>query len=57
MIAIQSALQPHLNCPTDDYLARSRMKKQNVPGTDIEILTASSLLQTYLCVHQSRLRL
>ena len=46
MIAIESALKPHINSSLDDYLAHSGMKMQNVWGTDIEILTASSLLQT-----------
>ena len=46
MIAIESALRPHINSSLDNYLARSGMQNQNVWGTDIEILTASSLLQT-----------
>ena len=51
MIAIESALRPHMNSSLDNYLARSGMKNQNVWGTDIEILTASSLLQTDIFVY------
>lgn len=49
--AIENALRPHLNNSLGDYLAHSGMKKQNVWGTDIEILTASSLLQTDIYVY------
>ena len=51
MIAIESALRPHINSSLDNYLARSGMQNQNVWGTDIEILTASSLLQTDIYVY------
>ena len=51
MIAIESTLLPHINSSLDNYLARSGMKNQNVWGTDIEILTASSLLQTDIYVY------
>ena len=51
MITIENALRPHINCSLDNYIARSGMKEQNVWGTDIEILTASSLLQTDIYVY------
>ena len=51
MIAIESPLRPHMNSSLDNYLGRSGMIKQNVWGTDIEILTASSLLQTDIYVY------
>ena len=51
MTAIESALLPHINSSLNNYLARSRMKKENVWATDIEILTASSRLQTDIYVY------
>ena len=51
IITIESALRPHMNSSSDNYLVRSGMKKQFVWGMDIEILTASSLLQTDIYVY------
>ena len=51
MLAVEDALRPHLNSSLDDYLAHGGMKKQNIWGTDIVILTASSLLQTDIYVY------
>ena len=51
MIVIESAMRPRMNSSLDNYLGRSGMIKQNVFGTDIEILKASSLLQTDIYVY------
>ena len=51
MLKIESALQPHIKSSAYDYLARSGMRNDRVWGTDIEILSASSLLNTDIYVY------
>ncbi len=51
MKEIEFALQPHINCPLEDYLLNSKMASDKTWGTDIEILTASSLLDTDIYVY------
>lgn len=49
---IEFPLQPHINCSLEDYLLNSRILAcDKTWGTDIEILTASSLLDTDIYVH------
>ena len=42
----EHALLPHINGSVNEYLARTGMRNQQVWGTDIEIIAASSLLET-----------
>ena len=42
----EHALLAHMNGSVNEYLARTGMSNQHVWGTDIEILAASSLLET-----------
>ena len=42
----EQALLPHINGSVNEYLARTGMRNQQVWGTDIEIIAASSLLET-----------
>ena len=51
MIKIENALQPHIKTSVSDYLARSQMRNDRVWSTDIEILTATSLLNTDIYVY------
>ena len=51
MKEIEFALQPHINCPLEDYLLNSKIASDKTWGTDIEILTASSLLNTDIYVY------
>jgi hypothetical protein len=51
MKAIECSLLPHVGTPVDEYLTRTNMKHDGVWGTDIEILTASSLFCTDVYVY------
>ena len=48
---IENSLHPHINSSLEEYLVRTGMKNQSVWGTDIEILTACSLLETDIYVY------
>ena len=48
---IEAILQPHIDGNVRDYLARTRMATNTVWVTDIEILTAASLLGTDIFVY------
>ena len=47
----EQALLPHINGSVNEYLARTGMRNQQVWGTDIEIIAASSLLETDIYVY------
>ena len=51
MKSIETILQPHISGSVEDYLARSKMALETVWGTDIEILTAASLLKADIFVY------
>jgi hypothetical protein len=51
MKAIECSLLPHVGTSVDEYLTRTNMKHDGVWGTDIEILTASSLFCTDIYVY------
>ena len=48
---IENSLHPHINSSLEEYLVRTGMNSQSVWGTDIEILTACSLLETDIYVY------
>ena len=48
---IKHFLLPHMNTSLDNYLANSQMANNGVWGTDIEILSAASLLSTDIFVY------
>lgn len=48
---IENLLLPHMNSSLDTYLARTGMARNQVWGTDIEILSAASLLSTDIYVY------
>ena len=47
----EHALLAHMNGSVNDYLARTGMRNQHVWGTDVEIIAASSLLETDIYVY------
>ena len=47
MKEIQRHLHPHINSSVDEFLNYSRMRLTGTWGTDIEIITAAHLFQTY----------
>ena len=47
---IENFLLPHINSSLDNYLANSQMPRNGVWGTEIEILSAASLLSTDIFV-------
>ena len=47
----EHALLAHMNGSVNEYLARTGMRNQHVWGTDIEIIAASSLLETDIYVY------
>ena len=47
----EQALLAHINGSVNEYLARTGMGNQQVWGTDVEIIAASSLLETDIYVH------
>ena len=51
MQEIENLLQPHLPSSLSDYLNRSQMARSTVWSTDVEILAASSLLETDIYVY------
>ena len=48
---IENFLLPHINSSLDSYLANSQMARNGVWGTEIEILSAASLLSTDIFVY------
>ena len=48
---IESLLRPHMNGSLKDYLSCTNMANKTTWGTDIEILAASSMLQTDIFVY------
>ena len=48
---IENLLLPHINSSLDNYLANSQMARNGVWGTEIEILSAASLLSTDIFVY------
>lgn len=48
---IENLLLPHMNSSLDTYLARTGMARNQVWGTEIEILSAASLLSTDIYVY------
>ena len=51
MQEIESLLQPHLPSSLNDYFKTSQMASETVWSTDVEILAASSLLETDVYVY------
>ena len=48
---IENFLLPHINSSLDSYLANSQMARNGVWGTEIEILSAASLLSTDIFIY------
>ena len=51
MRAIELYIRPHINMSVDMYLSQTKMENEGVWGTDVEILTAASLLDTDIYVY------
>ena len=51
MQTIENVLQPHIKSSVVDYLARSQMRSNGIWGTDVDILTATCLLNTDIYVY------
>ena len=54
MREIEPYIQPHINMSIRMYLAQTKIEIESVWGTDVEILTAASLLDRYLCLYTSQ---
>ena len=48
---MEQAFRSHMNSSFDEYLARTKMDRNAVWGTDVEILSAASLLQTDIYIY------
>ena len=51
MRAIELYIRPHINMNVDIYLSQTKIENEGVWGTDVELLTAASLLDTDIYVY------